>query len=122
MVKEVNLKTGQLGEEIARKYLKKKGYKILEQNAKNKFGEIDIVAKDKKELVFVEVRTKIGDTYGSPEDSLTKNKLRRLRQNAIGYVNKNNWKGDYRIDAVCIVLAHNEDDKPEKIEHHLNIE
>jgi putative endonuclease len=121
MVKEVNLKTGQLGEEIARKYLKKKGYKILEQNAKNKFGEIDIVAKDKKELVFVEVRTKIGDTYGSPEDSLTKNKLRRLRQNAIGYVNKNNWKGDYRIDAVCIVLAHGED-KPEKIEHHLNIE
>ena len=120
-MKKFNLKTGQFGEEIAKKYLKKKGYKILEQNVKNKFGEIDIVAKDKKELVFVEVRTKTGDIYGSPEDSLTKNKLFRLRQNAIGYVAKNNWKRDYRIDAVCIVLAHNEENKPEKIEHHLNI-
>ena len=85
-MKELNLKTGQMGEEIAKKYLKKKWYKILEQNVKTKFGEIDLVTKYKKELEIVEVRTKIGDMYGSPEDSLTKKKLEKLKQNAISYV------------------------------------
>lgn len=120
-MKKFNLKTGQRGEEIAKRYLENKGYKILEQNTKSKFGEIDIIAQDRKELVIVEVRTKIGDMYGTPEESLTKNKLRKLRLNTVNYVVRNKWKGDYRIDAVCIVLAHNEDKKPEKITHHENI-
>ena len=120
-MKKFNLKTGQIGEEIAKKYLEQKGYKILEQNAKSKFGEIDLIAQDKKELVIVEVRTKIGDMYGTPEESLTKKKLHKLKLNAISYVARKKWKGDYRIDAVCIVLAYGEDNKAEKIEHYKNI-
>ena len=120
-MKQFNLKTGQIGEEIAKRYLEDKGYKILEQNAKNKFGEIDIVAQHKKELVFVEVRTKIGDIYGRPEESLTKKKLRKLRLNAISYVVRNNWKGDYRIDAVCIVLSPSKHNVPEVVEHYESI-
>ena len=121
MVKRFNLKTGQIGEEIAKKYLENKGYKILEQNAKSKFGEIDIVAQHKKELIFIEVRTKIGDMYGTPEQSLTKKKLRKLKFNAISYVTKKDWKRDYRIDAVCIVLSPTKHKVPEQVEHYESI-
>ena len=116
-MKKFNLKTGQIGEEIAKKYLKNKGYKILEQNVKSKFGEIDIVAQHKKELVIVEARTKIGDMYGTPEESLTKKKLHKLKLNAISYVARKKWKGDYRVDAVCIVLSPTKHKVPEKVEY-----
>ena len=75
-MKKFNLQTGKLGEEIAREFLEKKGYKIVGQNYKTKYGEIDLVVQKGKELIAVEVRTKIGDLYGSPEESLTKKKLR----------------------------------------------
>ena len=120
-MKKFNLKTGRKGEEIAKKYLENKGYKILEQNIKNKFGEIDLVVQDKKELVIVEVRTKIGDDYGSPEESLTKKKLYRLRLNTISYVTRKEWKRNYRIDAVCIVLTSNKDKVPARLEHYKNL-
>lgn len=75
IMKKFNLKTGKLGEAIAREYLEKKGYQILEQNVRSKFGEIYLVGKNRKELVVVEVRTKIGDRFGSPEESLDKKSL-----------------------------------------------
>ena len=68
--------------------LEKKGYKIVEQNYRTKFAEIDLVAKQGKELVFVEVRTKRGELFGTPEESLNKKKLRKLWWNSQGYVNK----------------------------------
>lgn len=120
-MKQLNLKTGQMGEEIAKEYLENKGYKILEQNVKNKFGEIDIIAQYKKELIFIEVRTKIGDIYGTPEESLTRKKLRKLRLNAMSYVARNSWKGDYRIDAVCILLSLAKQNVPEQVEHYESI-
>lgn len=120
MSKKLNLKTGQLGEEIAKKYLEKKGYKILGQNVKNKFGEIDLVAQDKKQLVIIEVRTKTGDIYGTPEESLTQKKLHKLKLNAIGYVKRKDWKEDYRVDAVCILLSWPKQ-QLETIEHYENI-
>lgn len=116
MVKKCNLKTGKLGEEIAKEYLEKKGYKILEQNVRNRFGEIDLVARTRTVLVLVEVRTKIGDLYGTPEESLTKKKLRKLRLNAMSYAARKRWKGDYRVDAVCIVLK--PDGRVERINHY----
>jgi putative endonuclease len=107
MTKKLNLKTGQIGEEIAKEYLEKKGLKILDKNYKTKYGEIDLVCKQGKELVIVEVRTKVGDLFGSPEESLGSKKLRKLRLNALSYAGRKWWKGDYRVDAVCIVLNNN---------------
>src|SRR3989338_5516892 len=104
MTKEFNLRTGKLGEEMAKEYLERKGYKIVEQNYKTKYGEIDLVIRKGKELAIVEVRTKIGCDFGTPEESLDKKKIRKVWLNALAYVSKNNWKGDYRVDAVCIVL------------------
>jgi len=103
-MKEFNLQTGKIGENIAKDYLEKQGFKILAQNFKTKYAEIDLVAEKDKELVIVEVRTKRGDLFGTPEDSLDKRKLRKLWLNAQGYVNQVRWQGSYRVDAVCIIL------------------
>lgn len=111
-MKQFNLQTGKLGEEIAREFLEKKGYKIIEQNYKTKYGEIDLVCSKGSLLVAVEVRTKKGDLYGTPEESLTKKKLRKIWLNAKA-------RGAARIDAVCIVLK--SDNAVERIEHYENI-
>lgn len=113
------LKTGKIGEDIAKKYLLQKGYKILEENVLSKFGEIDIVAQDKKILVIVEVRTRIGDSYGTPEESLGKKKLEKLKFNTMCYLAKIRWEKDYRIDAVCITLCNKHSIK--SINHHIAI-
>lgn len=111
--------TGKIGEKIAKDYLEKKGYKIIEQNFKTKYSEIDLVAKKNNELIFVEVRTKRGEFFGTPEDSLNKKKLRKLWWNAQSFIAKKHWQGPYRIDAVCIVLKL--DNAIERLEHYENI-
>ena len=118
-MKEFNLKTGKIGENIAREYLKKKGYKILAQNFKTKYAEIDLIARQKNEMVFVEVRTKRGELFGTPEESLDKRKLRKLWWNANSYASRIRWQGPYRIDAVCIVLK--QDNSAQRINHYENI-
>lgn len=118
-MKELNLQTGKIGEEIAKNYLEKQGYKILEQNFKTKYAEIDLVAEKDKELIIVEVRTKRGDLFGTPEDSLDKRKLRKLWLNAQGYVNQARWPGPYRVDAVCIILK--PDNSIDRLNHYQSI-
>ena len=112
MAKQFNLETGKKGEGIAREFLEKKGYKIIEQNYKTKYGEIDLLVRHGKETVLVEVRTKIGENFGTPEESLTKKKLRKL------WFNAQTVKAT-RIDAVCIVLKFN--GEVERMEHYENI-
>lgn len=107
-----NLQIGQLGEEVAKEYLEKKGFKVLDRNYKTKYGETDIIANYKRELVFVEVRTKIGENFGTPEDSLDKRKLRKL------WLNARAGKAT-RIDAICIVLNNNL--TVERLNHYENI-
>ena len=118
-MKEFNLQTGRAGEEIAKDYLERKGYKIIEQNYKTKYAEIDLVAKKGNEMVFVEVRTKKGEDFGTPEETINKIKLRKLRNNAKAYTAWKKWQGLYRIDAVCIVLRYN--DTVERLNHYENI-
>ncbi len=119
MVKQFNLETGKIGENLAKEYLEKKGYNIIEQNYRTKFAEIDLVAKNKEELVFVEVRTKRGEMFGTPEETINKRKLRKLWLNARGYTNQIKWTGPSRIDAVCVVLK--PDSTLERIAHYENI-
>lgn len=116
---------GQTGERLAREYLEKHGYKILEQNYKTKYAEIDLVAEKaegflgSKKLVFVEVRTKIGEQWGSPEDTINKAKLWKVLQNAKSYTAFKKWDGPVRIDAICVVL--NQDMSVCRLTHHENI-
>lgn len=116
----MNYELGQLGEEMAKEYLKNKGFEILEHNCKNKYGEIDLVCKDKDCLVFVEVKTRVGELFGGPEGALNKKKIRRLVRNANAYMAfKAKELSSYRIDAVCIVLAQNRE--VQRIDHYQNI-
>ncbi|MCD7728488.1 MAG: YraN family protein [Clostridia bacterium] len=72
-----NKKLGKKGENMAAKYLKKQGYKILKRNFKTPFGEIDIIAMQQDTVAFVEVKTRLSDIYGAPSESVTRQKCRR---------------------------------------------
>jgi len=96
---------GAAGELIAQNYLKKKGYRIIETNFRTRYGELDIVAKNNNTLVFVEVRTKTGVSFGSPEESITPTKSRHLA--AAAYIYQQHHKGlpeSWRIDFIAVVL------------------
>ena len=69
---------GKLGEELAVNYLIGKGYEILERNWRNQHKEIDIIAKDGKDLVVVEVKARQTDEYGGPDEAVTQQKRSRL--------------------------------------------
>jgi putative endonuclease len=114
-----HLETGKIGEEIAKEYLEKKGYKIIEQNYRTKYAEIDLICRQKNKLVLVEVRTKIGENYGTPEDTINNRKRRKLWGNALAYARTVKWPGPLRVDAVCIVLK--QDHSAERLNHYENI-
>ena len=77
---------GRESESLAVRYLKQNGYKILEQNYRSKLGEIDIIAKDKKTLVFVEVKARRSDRYGDPKWAITPKKQRQMSKVALYYL------------------------------------
>ena len=65
-----NKRLGAQGEKAARGYLKRSGWKILEKNYKNPFGEIDIIAKRGDVIAFIEVKTRLSDKYGTPSEAV----------------------------------------------------
>ena len=79
---------GVLGEELAFHYLKKKGYKILLRNYESPLGEIDLIAKEKGALVFIEVKTRSSDAMGSPAEAVTGPKRSQIVKNAQYYVKR----------------------------------
>ena len=96
---------GRRGEELALNRLKSLGYAILAKNHRTPHGEIDLVAKHEGTLVFVEVRTKRGGSFGSPEESITPSKRAHLIASAQEYVSANEVSEcDWRIDLVAVEL------------------
>lgn len=110
-MKALNYQTGKLGENLAREYLIHKGYRILQNNFHTRFGEIDLIATKDKKLIFIEVKSKIGDQFGTPEDMIGKNKLARVQNMAEVFLKNNsqiaNAYPTQQIDAVCLVLGPN---------------
>ena len=86
MKKEFNIVGGVKGEFNATKYLEKKNYKILEQNHRNKLGEIDIIAQQKDMIVFIEVKSRSTLRYGRPSEVVDFKKQRKLRNVANLYL------------------------------------
>lgn len=95
---------GNLGEDLAVKYLKKQGYKILERNfSVHSIGEIDIIAKDKEYLCFVEVRLRKDEEHGSGKETVDIFKQRKLIKAALMYLKMNNINDHpARFDVVSI--------------------
>jgi putative endonuclease len=105
------LSLGARGEEVAANYLRNAGYLILATNFCNvngrRMGEIDIIAKIKDELVFVEVKTRVKHRYSEipPEENITRSKLYKLNKAASFYISKNKlYNISYRFDAVTLVV------------------
>lgn len=92
--------TGRAAEDAAAEFLKTKGYKIIDQNWRTKMCEIDIVAKKKKVLYFVEVKYRKSDSFGGGLEYITPKKLDQMKFAAKYYVSENKWSGDYRLSAV----------------------
>ncbi len=91
------------GESVAAAYLADRGYEILERNIRNAEGELDIVAKQGDCIVFVEVKTRGSQSFGSPEEALTVSKQERLRKTAWAYLEERGCLDAlWRIDMVAI--------------------
>jgi len=96
-------KFGEQSESLAVWYLKKNGYKILEQNYRTKLGEIDIIAQEKKTIVFVEVKSRRSIRYGSPKWAVTPKKQRKISMVALYYLKTTNqMDAGARFDVVAI--------------------
>ena len=97
---------GKRGEDIAVSYLKRLKYKIIERNYSCRFGEIDIIGKDKKTLSFIEVKTRSSMTYGHPYQVVNKKKQHQISKVALNYLNQNNLHGvDARFDVVAVQIS-----------------
>jgi len=97
---------GKKGEEIAVSYLKSLEYRIIERNYKCKFGEIDIIASDKKTLSFIEVKTRSSLDYGHPYYGVDRRKQHQISKVALSYLNKNNLQNiDARFDVLAIHIS-----------------
>lgn len=96
---------GKIGENLAAVYLRKHGYRILERNFKKRYGELDLIALSGTVLVFIEVKTRIGSSFGRPEEAVTPWKLREVVQTAQFYKSLHPELPDaLRVDVIGIEL------------------
>ena len=104
-------KAGDRGEEIARRYLVRRGYRILESNYRTRYGEIDLVVRHGETLIFVEVKLRRGTGFGDPLESVTPRKQEQVRTIAEQYLQEKEPEFDeIRFDVVGIL---NDSETPE---------
>jgi len=116
-MKRDNIKIGKTGEDIAIAYLKSKGYKITERNYKCIYGEVDIVANDSGDIVFVEVKSKRSKGFGNPAEAVNLNKQKKISKIALNYLREKQFQDcRARFDVVAIKMLP-EGDKVELIKN-----
>ena len=97
---------GKIGEELATRYLENLAYTIIERNFVAIQGEIDIVAKDKEELVFIEVKTRTNTFYGKPVEAVNSQKQKHLINTVKYYLYSNHLESEFvRIDVIEVYLG-----------------
>lgn len=102
-----NMKKGRIGEELAATYLREQGYQIIFQNFYCKYGELDLVAKKNKLLVFVEVKTRTQDCYGTPAEAVDRRKRSHMTYAARTFVQRFGFHhAQLRFDVVEVRLNH----------------
>ncbi|NLV20992.1 MAG: YraN family protein [Syntrophomonadaceae bacterium] len=102
---------GRQGEEIAAAYLQQQGYEILARNYRCRYGELDIICKKNNIIVFVEVKTRRSDLFGSPEEAITRTKIQHIKKVALLYLAENKTScREIRFDVVTILMKA---DRPE---------
>jgi putative endonuclease len=104
-MKDPRKQLGDHGEDLAAAALKKQGYKILERNYRTPLGEIDLVARQGKTLVIIEVKTRKSTRFGSPQEAVSAAKQAKLRRLADYYLKDKRLTGSLvRFDVVAILL------------------
>jgi putative endonuclease len=99
---------GRYGEELAARHLQQRGLTVLARNVRTPDGELDIVAQEGDELVFVEVKTRRGDDETAPDTAVTDAKLARLERLAEAYVaDRGLSDSPWRVDVISLVIARN---------------
>ena len=106
--------TGDIGEDAAVKFLKKKGYKTVARNFRTPHGELDIIAENKEYIVFAEVKTRDirrDSKYGKPSDAVNKAKQRRIIYSAKLYLSKHPSNKKQRLDVIEVLKSEDENGK-----------
>ncbi len=104
-----NRELGRYGENVTCQYLEEKGYGIIGRNFKCQTGEIDIIAKEKEEIVFVEVKTRCSRKYGEPREAVDKIKRKHIKKAAEFYVCKNQLENQcIRFDVIEVYWNKNQ--------------
>jgi putative endonuclease len=94
---------GRWGETVAAEFLIQKGYQVLHRNERTAFGEIDLVARQNRVTVFVEVKTRSNLNYGYPEEAITHQKRHHMIASALAYLGAHpELAGDWRLDVIAI--------------------
>lgn len=110
---------GAKGEKLAARYLKKNGYRVLDMNVREVGCEIDIIAQDKTDIVFVEVKTRTSSVMGYPEESVTDQKKAHIARAAESWLIKHTFEDvPWRVDVVAIVV---EGGKSPEIRHFIGV-
>ncbi len=97
---------GRYGEDIAVRYLEERGYRLIARNFYCRYGELDLIMQQGRQLVFVEVKARTSSRYGFPEDAVNFQKLRKLRQAIAVYLEQEQAPRHYglRLDAIAVDL------------------
>jgi len=99
-----NYQTGMYGQNGAESFLREKGYCILERNYRIKSGEIDLIAQNKNEIIFIEVKFRKNLNYGYPRESVGKAKQQAIISTALHYISVNNLNNhNFRFDVVEVI-------------------
>ena len=94
---------GDWGEDKAQRYLSDQGYQLLARNWRTREGEIDLVIEQDLTIFFIEVKTRKTDRFGSPEESITPGKQKRLMKTCLAYLQEDHYENrDWRIEVVAI--------------------
>lgn len=103
-----NIEVGKMGESLAENLLTSQNYKILAKNFRWKFGEIDLVCKDSlnNQIVFVEVKTRTSDEFGTPEEAITYSKKEKMIKTALKFLSMQNGNlgSCWRMDLIAVKL------------------
>ncbi len=114
-MKIYNRKTGEIGESLALEYLLKLGYEQVTRNFHTRYGEIDLIMRDKDTMVFVEVKAKKTAEWGTPEEMFTQGKYRKVKNMGMVYLRGKDIL--CRIDMVAVDLFTN----PPTLRHYPNV-
>lgn len=106
---EARQSLGKLGEELAARHLEQRGFAILARNHRTPVGEIDIIARDRKHLLFVEVKTRRGTAFGAPAEAVGAHKQRQILRTAQWYLTARRFPDlQPRFDVVAVLVGRGE--------------